>query len=388
MELTRCTRGVLVTVSFGLVVLIGCAGGGGGGGGNGNANTNVNDNATSNGNENVNGNGAADKLALNQVRFWGYQIQGIDEAGAVDQLADSGYDLLVLEPTRTDAESLDFNTRAMVERLQATPASDGVHRKLVIAYVDIGQAEDWRWYWTWSTETADTQVSANTPLPDDWPDYIVARDPDGWTGNYPVVYWDSQWKDVIIYGRNQTTTADRNYTSAIDEVIRDGFDGIYLDWVEGFENDAVIAAAAADGRNAATEMVTLIGELRTHARQRNPNFLIIQQNASALIDGHPELLAVMDGIAQEGIWFDGSASDDWDELEGYYLTDQTLVSEYVGFLDQYLAAGRPVFNCEYALQDNAAEAYSRSAARGYVPYVTRRSLSRLTDTPPPGLPVD
>jgi cysteinyl-tRNA synthetase len=386
MERTRRTWSVLVTVSFGLVILVGCAAGGGGGDGNVNEDINVNDNATGNGNENANG--VADKLTLNDVRFWGYQIQSIDNPGAVDQLANSRYDLLVLEPTRTDTESPGFDTRAMVDRLQATPASDGVHRKLVVAYVDIGQAEDWRWYWTWTTESADTQVSADTPLPTDWPDYIVARDPDGWTGNYPVVYWDAAWKDIIIYGQNQAPTADRDYTSAVDEVIRDGFDGIYLDWVEGFENDAVIAAAAADGRDAATEMVNLIGDLRAYARQRDADFVIIQQNASALIDDHPALLDVIDAIAQEGIWFDGSASDDWDELTGYYLTDQTLVNEYLGFLDQYRAAGRPVLDCEYALQDNAAEAYSRSAARGYVPYVTRRSLSQLTDTPPPGLPAD
>jgi cysteinyl-tRNA synthetase len=329
-------------------------------------------------------NGTSGPLPLAQVQFWGYQIQSLDVESAIDVLAASRYDMLVLEPTRTDVDAADFDTKAMVDRLKATRAHDGVHRKLVIAYLDIGEAEDWRWYWTWSKEAEEAQIPKDVDLPDDWPDYIVARDPDGWVGNYPVAYWESEWKDIIIYGQNQETTAEHDFTSAVDELILDGFDGIYLDWVEGFENEHVIAAAQAEGLDAAEEMIRFIGELRDYARGRDPDFLVIQQNAAALIDGRPELLNEIDAIAQEGIWFDGGATDDWDELTDYWETDAELTSEYIGFLDRYLAGGIPVFACEYALEDNAAEAYTRAADRGYVGYVTRRSLSRLTDTPPPG----
>jgi len=41
----------------------------------------------------------------------------------------------------------------------------------------------------------------------------------------------------------------------------------------------------------------------------------------------------------------------------------------------------PVFNCEYALT-LTPQAYADSAAKGYVCYATRRSLSKLTTTPP------
>jgi cysteinyl-tRNA synthetase len=292
--------------------------------------------------------------------------------------------MLVLEPTRTDAEMADFDTKAMVDRLKATPAHDGIHRKLIIAYVDIGEAEDWRWYWTWSKEAEEEQIPETVDLPDDWPDYIVARDPDGWVGNYPVAYWEPEWKDIIIYGQDQETAPDRDYTSAVDELIQDGFDGIYLDWVEGFENVHVIATAQSAGLDPAEEMIDFIGELRDYARQRDPGFLVIQQNAAALIDGRPELLDEIDAIAQEGIWFDGVAGDDWDDVAGYFTNDEELTAEYLDYLNQYLDADIPVFACEYALQDNAAEAYSLAADEGYVGYVTRRSLSRLTDTTPPG----
>jgi len=370
-----------------LVLLVACSSGpavdGGGGGGIAEF-VDPGDGDDDNDGDDNDDDGLLGPLPLNEIRFWGYQIQGLDSDGAVDALAESRYDLLVLEPTRTDDGSLDFDTAGMVSRLKATGAHDGVQAKLIIAYVDIGEAEDWRWYWDWSKESQETQMSPEEELPADWPDYIIARDPDGWVGNYPVAYWDSRWKDIIIYGRNQATTADRDYTSALDELLDDGFDGIYLDWVEGFENETVIAAAQAEGLDPAEEMVAFIAEIRDYARQRNPDFLVIQQNAAALIGEQPGLADHIDAIAQEGVWYDGVAGDDWDDVEGYFLNDQELTGEYLDFLSQYLDAGLPVFNCEYALQEDAADAYQLSLDESYVPYVTRRSLSRLTDTPPSG----
>jgi len=324
---------------------------------------------------------AGQPLSLMKVNYWAYQIQNISEQGAVDALANSHYDMLVIEPTRTDWSSDDknFDTRTMVTRLKNTKASDGVHRKLVIAYIDIGEAEDWRWYWKWSRDWPVGQ-----PRPDDWPDYIVGHDPDGWEGNYPVAYWDARWKDVMIYGQNQNSSPFGDYSSAIDEVVKDGFDGVYLDWVEGYENDNVRVEARAAGRDPAAEMVQFIGEIRAYGRQRNPKFIVIQQNAAALLDGRPGLLQVIDAIAQEAVWFDGTATDDWQDPDGYdFVNEQSLTDYYIGYLDQYLAAGKPVLDCEYALQ-KAAQAYSRASARGYIGYCTRRSLGRLTTTPPPG----
>ena len=131
-----------------------------------------------------------------------------------------------------------------------------------------------------------------------------------------------------------------------------------------------------------THMIDFIAEIGTYARQRNPDFLVIQQNAAALIEGHPDLVDEIDAIAQEGVWYDGVAGDDWDDVDGYFFNEEDLTAEYLAFLDQYLDAGIPVFNCEYALAEDADDAYARSLAEGYVPYVTKRSLSRLTDTLP------
>ncbi|MGD8398924.1 MAG: cellulase family glycosylhydrolase, partial [Anaerolineae bacterium] len=327
------------------------------------------------------GDAGAMPLPLDKVRSWAYQLQGIGEIGAVDALFDSRYDMLVLEPTRTDWSSDDraFDTAGMVARLQSSPAQDGVHRKLVLAYVDIGQAEDWRWYWTWSRDW-----NCRGDPPADWPDYILACDPDGWSGNFPVAYWHPAWKDLMIHGEESGSQPGRDYRSAVDEVLRDGFDGIYLDWVEGYEDEAVVTAARAAGVDPAAEMVAFIAEIRAYAQARRPGFLVVQQNAAALVAKHPNLLTTIDAIAQEEVWYAGDATDDWDDGDGYdWPQDPDLTGYYLEHLSRYQAAGLPVLVCEYAL-DHAAAAYADAYAAGFVPYVTRRSLSRLTTTPPPG----
>ncbi len=318
-------------------------------------------------------------LPLEDVAYWAYQLQYISEPGAVETLVASPYDMLVLEPTCTDWSWDDryFDTQGMVTQLKDSQASDGVHRKRVMAYIAIGEAEEWRWYWTWS-KGWDCQGQP----PADWPDYILACDPDGWAGDYPVAYWDEDWKDVVIYGHNQGSHPDRDYNSMIDEALKHGFDGIYLDWVEGFEDEEVVAAAQAAGKDPAVEMITFIQEMRDYALARNPDFLIVQQNAATLSDGHPELFNVIDAIAQESIWYGGRAADDWDDPNGYDRPNSSeLVNYYIGYLDQYLAAGLLVFNCEYALE-YADTAYANALNKGYAPYVTRTPLSQLTTTPP------
>jgi cysteinyl-tRNA synthetase len=183
---------------------------------------------------------------------------------------------------------------------------------------------------------------------------------------------------------HQGTLPGRDYDSVVDQLVSDGFDGIYLDWVEAFEDPDVIVAAQEAGLDPAEEMVALIGEIRDYAAARRPGFRIIQQNAASLIDEAPELLEVVDAIAQEAIWFDGDATDDWDDPDGHdWENDEDLTSYYLGYLVRYIEAGLPVFDCEYALA-HAEVAYANSQAAGFVPYVTRLSLSRLTTTVPPG----
>lgn len=83
--------------------------------------------------------------------------------------------------------------------------------RIVISYMSIGEAEDYRYYWQ------DSWI--NNP-----PNWLEDENPD-WEGNYKVRYWDKDWQS-IIYG---------NDNSYLKKIINAGFDGVYLDIIDAFE---------------------------------------------------------------------------------------------------------------------------------------------------------
>ena len=64
----------------------------------------------------------------------------------------------------------DYPMAEVIARLHDTD-------KMVIAYIDIGEAESYRVYWQDGWRVGD-------------PAWIVGEDPDGWAENYPVAFWD------------------------------------------------------------------------------------------------------------------------------------------------------------------------------------------------------
>lgn len=315
-------------------------------------------------------------MKIGDVKYWAYQLQGIDTWDAVEALAASPYDLLVIEPDQmSDRAEGAFDTRTMVTRIKSSFAHDGIHRKLVIAYVNIGQAEDYRWYWTWPG-----QWDCKYPLPPAWPDFILACDPDGWKGNFPVAYWDEDWKKIILRDDHAGEKIGN-----IAAVLEDGFDGVYMDWVAGFEDETVAAAAREAGIDPTEEMGKYLQQIRKYSRQINPSFLLIQQNGAALAQEYPASMRSIDAISQECIWYCGSASDTWEDSDGHDMAvDKEETTEIISYLESYLSASIPVFSVDYALS-NAWEVYKKAANYGLIAYVSRTPLSNLTTTPPPGL---
>ena len=84
-------------------------------------------------------------------------------------------------------------------------------RRLIIAYMSIGEAEDYRYYWQPGWRPGN-------------PSFIVAENPD-WEGNYIVKYWDPLWKN-ILFG---------NDDSYLKKILDAGFDGVYLDIIDAYE---------------------------------------------------------------------------------------------------------------------------------------------------------
>ena len=303
---------------------------------------------------------------LDEAKAWMYQIQGLDEDGAVSKLAATDYPLLVVEPTRTNTGSEDFDTKNMVRRLHET---DDGKRRLVLAYIDIGEAEDYRTYWqsSWEPPTEDEPGK---------PDFIITTDPDGWSGNYPVAYWDKRWQNIWL-GSNGLAAS----------LAKDGFDGIYLDWVEAYDDERIIEVAEKQGLDAADEMIEFIKELKDAGQRITKDFLVVSQNAAYLLDENASYADVIDALAVEDTWFSGESDIGWDNSKGGDIANdnkdawatRSLLRQYKKYLDKNI----PVFSVDYALKENnAVQVYTDAREAELRPLVTRVSLSKLTTTPP------
>lgn len=84
-------------------------------------------------------------------------------------------------------------------------------KRLVIAYMSIGEAENYRYYW-------------NSEWNNDKPFWLMKENPD-WPGNYKVQYWNKEWQDIIT-GNND---------SYVQKIINADFDGVYLDLIDAYE---------------------------------------------------------------------------------------------------------------------------------------------------------
>jgi cysteinyl-tRNA synthetase, unknown class len=306
---------------------------------------------------------------LTHVRHFMYQLQALDEDEAIEALAASPYDMLVLEPGHNFSD-VSYDTAAMVKALMWKP--DG-SKRILLAYIDIGQAEDYRAYWD-KTWRAPDKGRRGTP------DFLITVDPDGWAGNYPVAYWSRDWKALWL-----------GQTGIVAELAAFGFDGIYLDWVEAYDDDDVRVVARKAGISPEIEMITFVEELREAGRSTNPDFLVVAQNAPYLINAAPSrYAAALDGLAVEDTWFHGVGDSDWNDPDGGDQRDRHE-DEYstkarLEQIRHFQRAGLPVFSVDYALKArNVAHAYREAQKAGFIPLVTRVSLSRMTETPPPAL---
>jgi len=261
-----------------------------------------------------------------------YQLQNLDLAA----IGDTAYDLVVMDYSAEGDDASAFSA-AQIAALQHSPGGE----KIVLAYMSIGEAEDYRFYWQ------DGWTPGN-------PAWLDAENPD-WPGNYKVHYWDPAWQTLIF-----------NYTNRLLDA---GFDGVYLDVIDAYEY------YAGQGRaTAAQEMVDFVAAIRTHARARDADFFILPQNAPELANRVPPYLDIVDGIGQEDIYYGYEADD--------VLTPPAVSAELESHLDLFKAAGKLVLTIDYAsTPTHVDDAYAKSQAKGYVPFVTVRDLDELIINP-------
>jgi cysteinyl-tRNA synthetase len=318
---------------------------------------------------------AAEPRRIWTVANWLYLLDHNLSDDVVAQIAASEYDLVVIDYISSERNNTDYPLAKVVARLHNAPKP-----KLVLAYIDIGQAESYRTYWQ-----PNWRVGA--------PDWITGDDPDGWQGNFPVAFWRESWRQIWL--------GEDGYLSGI---IGAGFDGVYLDWVEGYSDPGVTALANKDGLDPRGEMLRWVADIARFGRDRQPGFFVVGQNAAELA-ADDAYLASVDAIAQEQVWFDGAADNHPPgdcplpateasvDTDGYRASlpreclrqfdtysNSTLHASTEHYLQQLAVAkarGKVVLTVDYAIKaENVERIYAASRALGYVPFVGSRALDQ------------
>ncbi|MCL5073939.1 MAG: endo alpha-1,4 polygalactosaminidase [Actinobacteria bacterium] len=208
--------------------------------------------------------------------------------------------------------------------------------KALIAYLSIGEAENYRSYWK-----------------KDWkpgnPVFLDEENPN-WKGNFKVKYWYSDWQKIVF--------------DSISKIIDKGYDGIYLDLVDAYDyfDDKGYSYAR-------LYMVNFVTAISKNAKNQNGDFLIIPQNSEELITENGYLNAI-DGVGRENLWFVGDNLQDKDEL---------VIS--LGYLNQIIKANRFVFAINYSQKEENIKSFISQAQKyGFIPYVGPRELDSIGDT--------
>ena len=265
---------------------------------------------------------------LGKAASWGYQLQNINAAA----LARTPYDVLVLDTNLAAAD---------VQRLKRKP--DGT-RRLVLAYINIGEAEDYRPYWK----------AAWAKSPPAW----LGSSNERWKGDHRVRHWHPDWR-TIIFGTK---------TSVVARLIAAGFDGAYLDRVDIYQ------FWCGERPTAFEDMVAFVEDLSRWAKAERPGFLILPQNGEELLQD-ARYRAAIDGLGKEDFLY----GDRGNEVANY----PTRVERAEELMGHAHRAGLKVLAIEYAREpENQRLAREHHGRLGHVLYFGPRSLGYMGQNGP------
>jgi cysteinyl-tRNA synthetase len=208
---------------------------------------------------------------LKGVENWLYHLGDIDNNKA-EKIGKLNVDLIVIDYATFD---LDVVRPYRAEKLATMRGSNN---KLILSYISIGEAEEYRPYWQseWKYKP---------------PGFLSAFNPE-WPDNYKVKYWEKTWQDIIF--------------RYVDDIVNAGFDGLYMDIIDAFQYWEEIAPHT--GIDYQQEMADFVAAIRAHAEKAlarigdKREFVLIGQNGEELIT-NAKYLATVDGIAKEDLRF-------------------------------------------------------------------------------------
>ena len=296
--------------------------------------------------------GVASPKNTSAPQSFGYVLQADafakTRAAAVGRLAACDRDWLVLDPEFTQGARW---SAADLDTLRA-----GRPGRRVLAYLSIGEAEDYRPYWqrAWGANR-DRQAGAGAP------GWLLNQNPQ-WKGNYRVKYWDADWQQLML--------------REVETAMAQGFDGVYLDIVDGFETFEEDRGRWIDNRvNPETkqsyrrDMADWVKRIAAAARAKKAGALVIPQNGSQLL-AHADFLEAISGMGIEDLF-----------TEGNKLQSREHVEEVLGHLKRLQAATQPVLVIEYPTRSDRRDlARRRCVEHGFTWLITDRQLKTLGES--------
>jgi cysteinyl-tRNA synthetase, unknown class len=276
------------------------------------------------------------------VRTWGYQLQKVN----TKQVAASGFDMIVIDYSHDGSDEKAFSP-GDIGRMQSKP--DG-GKRLVMAYMSIGEAERYRYYWDRAWDSAK-------------PAWLLDENPE-WKENYAVCYWTPEWQQTFC----------GSPAGYLDKIIAAGFDGVYLDKCDVFEDLQAANNKVAQSRgDLEGDMVAFVTRLSQYARARKPGFAIIMQNAEVLLE-HEALREAIDGVAKESLLYGQPGPEKPNPKDEVVFARNAL--------DLARKAGKTVFVVEYLSEaGKIASAAETVRSYGYVYTASpkNRDLAQLNE---------
>lgn len=246
---------------------------------------------------------------LSHVGSWHYQLQNVD----IDRLAQVEADVMVIDFAQAGIPL----SRDDVARLKVQPNG---RPRIVLSYLSVGEAEEKRFYWEhgWTTQ------------PESRPTWLAMPNC-AWPGAWAIRFWQDGWKQILF----------RSEMSYLRKIIHAGFDGVYLDRVDMFEDFPQIAN---EHRDAAQDMIDLVAELSQTARTIKPKFLVLPNNGIGLL-AHRDFRRVIDGLGMEELLFSEKGTG--------VRNDARKIAENLALLRKLQWDYKPVFTLEYLITKDA-----------------------------------
>jgi uncharacterized protein (TIGR01370 family) len=234
--------------------------------------------------------------------------------------------------------SLDAYDMAILDPDQSPDAGLFSPKTLRIAYVSLGEAEDYRSYWP--------RIQGAL--------FLGPENPE-WKGNYAVDVRNPVWRDLII-------------GQVIPEIVERGFHGIFLDTL-----DTASDLESQDPVRYGGSMNAMAGFVRD-IHKAYPRLLLISNNGFSILS---KIAPYLSGVLAESIHMEHAGG-------GYRRVSPPDRNFKTAILsDVSRAYHLPVFIVDYAAKnDSSGRAWclESSRKRGWLPYLAEKNLSEIYDS--------